>query len=727
MNNIRNIIVVCAFLASINVSFSQECGTIAVDYPTNFDLSKSAQNGKISDGLIRVPIKVHIINQSDGTGGISLNSIVNGINQTNIWYADANMEFFLLDDVNFINNDDFFDLKRSQEGAIAVPNDVPKVINMYFSNRLSASGNNLCGYSSFPGGTDRIFMANGCTSSGNTLAHELGHYFGLYHPHEVAFGAELVDGSNCTTDGDKLCSTPADPNLTGRVNSSNCSYTGDSKDANGDFYVPMIENIMSYSPDQCQDIFTLEQYEKMRGILEIDRDYLNLEYSSFAIVFSANKSEGCFPLQVKFSDESIGASERVWTFPGGTPSTSTAKEPSVIYNEPGIFNVQLDIKNLDNEELNTSKDDFIKIIDPSQNLLSSNVNRRFISGLVETNDWRVVNQDPNNFFKISNVGFEDNGSLVIENFNNSNIGEVEYFVSPKIDFTDLGFIDINFKLAYSGFESLDTIKFDKLELVAKEPCDENWTIIKELTEESILTSTKIETPFSPLNQDWSDIAETYTRNNIDDFTSIELAFRVTNGDGNNLYLDNISIEPDYNIAAPELLEITQNSSGKNIVRWVDNSNNENAFNIERSINGGAFEVINVANKNGTTYLDTEESQSGVYSYRVRANGINFNSVYSNTVSVDLITALENEIDDKSKNLVIYPNPANSEIAIINLENNITSFEINNIWGSQVKIKNINMEKSNTLNIDVSDLKTGVYLLTLKSGDDRTSTIRFIKN
>lgn len=726
MNRIKNLIAAVICITCVTPSLSQECGTIAVEYPTNFDISKSYANGKISDGLIKIPIKVHIINKSDGTGGISLNSIVQGLAKTNEWYANANMEFFILDDVNFINNDDFFDLKRSQEGAIAVPNDVPKVINMYFSNRLTASGINLCGYSSFPGGTDRVFMANGCTANGNTIAHELGHYFGLYHPHEVAFGAELVDGSNCTGAGDKLCSTPADPNLSDKVNSSNCSYTGDVKDANGQFYVPMIENLMSYAPDNCSDQFTLEQLEKMRGILEIDRSYLNLQYSSFAIILSANKNEGCFPLQVKFKDESIGASERVWTFPGGTPSTSTSKEPSVIYNEPGIFNVELEIKNLDGDVLSTSRDNFIEIIDPSQNLVNSAISQSFESGLVENDNWRVINRDPNNFFKVSDIGFDDKTSLTIENYENSNIGEVEYYVSPKIDFTDLGFVNLSFKLAYSGFESIDTIKYDKLELVSRESCSDSWVVFKEFTEGDIITSTGTDIAFFPTSADWANFSEKFTRSNIDEFTSIELGFRITNGNANNLFIDNISIEPDYSLAAPQLEEITQNNSGKNIIRWIDNSNNENAFSIERSINGGDFTVINIANKNATTFLDTENSLPGEYQYRIKAEGIKSNSAYSNIVSINLITDLSDNMNSKDYDLTLYPNPANNKLLIKGIDESYRFFEIVSIWGGKIKSGNIYLDNNSNATIDISSLRTGIYLMKISDEDQNFKTVRFLK-
>ena len=72
-------------------------------------------------------------------------------------------------------------------------------------------------------------MANGCANNGSTLPHEVGHFYGLPHTHDQ--GNELVNGSNCATAGDNFCDTPADPNLSGVVNSS-CVYTGTATDAN---------------------------------------------------------------------------------------------------------------------------------------------------------------------------------------------------------------------------------------------------------------------------------------------------------------------------------------------------------------------------------------------------------------------------------------------------------------------------------------------------------------
>ncbi|MFK7935248.1 MAG: PKD domain-containing protein, partial [Saprospiraceae bacterium] len=54
---------------------------------------------------------------------------------------------------------------------------------------------------------------------------------------------------------------------------------------------------------------------------------------------------GCPPLRVEFYDESENATDWEWTFPGGTPATSTEQNPVILYREPGSFSVTLDAGN----------------------------------------------------------------------------------------------------------------------------------------------------------------------------------------------------------------------------------------------------------------------------------------------------------------------------------------------------------------------------------------------
>lgn len=97
------------------------------------------------------------------------------------------------------------------------------------------------------------------------IAHEIGHYFGLLHTFES--GDELVDGSNCAVAGDYICDTPADPYQEGVDTvyvDGNCVFIYEGKDVNGDFYSPMVSNVMSYYPSQCRcGTFTNEQFLRM--------------------------------------------------------------------------------------------------------------------------------------------------------------------------------------------------------------------------------------------------------------------------------------------------------------------------------------------------------------------------------------------------------------------------------------------------------------------------------
>lgn len=58
--------------------------------------------------------------------------------------------------------------------------------------------------------------------------------------------------------------------------------------------------------------------------------------------FTQNYTQVCPGFQVQFTDQSYGSpTSWAWTFPGGTPGTSTAQNPLVTYNTPGTYSVTL--------------------------------------------------------------------------------------------------------------------------------------------------------------------------------------------------------------------------------------------------------------------------------------------------------------------------------------------------------------------------------------------------
>ncbi|MDX1910863.1 MAG: PKD domain-containing protein [Saprospiraceae bacterium] len=63
--------------------------------------------------------------------------------------------------------------------------------------------------------------------------------------------------------------------------------------------------------------------------------------------FSLSQNQGCVPLVIQFQDQSAGNPDTwAWQFPGGTPDMATVQNPSVIYLQPGIYDVILTVQNV---------------------------------------------------------------------------------------------------------------------------------------------------------------------------------------------------------------------------------------------------------------------------------------------------------------------------------------------------------------------------------------------
>ncbi|MFN0015791.1 MAG: M12 family metallo-peptidase [Saprospiraceae bacterium] len=128
---------------------------------------------------------------------------------------------------------------------------VERRINMYFVTDF-ASPINACGLAELSGignpVSSFILIRKDCINA-RVFAHEMGHFFSLKHTFEGS-GSELVDGSNCTTAGDQICDTPADPYVEGDplggYVDGNCRFINNKTDLSGNYYNPDLGNIMSY-------------------------------------------------------------------------------------------------------------------------------------------------------------------------------------------------------------------------------------------------------------------------------------------------------------------------------------------------------------------------------------------------------------------------------------------------------------------------------------------------
>ena len=260
---------------------SQPCGTTITEEQEAFVerhlKEMNSFDGVMTRGIRDFPLKVHIIRKSDGTGGMGLFSLKATISNLNKYYINANIRFVILDDIHYIDDDESYDFDTEYEEDLCGQYDEPNVINIYFFNSIRTGMYTLCGYAYFPEGQDRVLMTNACAMNGSTLPHEFGHYFMLYHTHgktNTGSTDELVDGTNCTVAGDKVCDTPPDPNLSGKVSEDDCSYTGAGNDRNGMPFKPDTYNMMSYAPKKCRQNFTSGQFARINYTALNHRSYL---------------------------------------------------------------------------------------------------------------------------------------------------------------------------------------------------------------------------------------------------------------------------------------------------------------------------------------------------------------------------------------------------------------------------------------------------------------------
>ncbi len=200
-------------------------------------------------------------------------AIIELIEDTNPYFEPIGLsykvcEFVYLENYNFSA---YNDAAEEDDDEMYKVFNRPNTINMYFVDSLIVDGATAGGVAFFPGGPDVVIIAQ---QSPQTVAHELGHFFSLYHTFEDMFGEELVNRNDCEDTGDLLCDTDADPYYEQIPFSEiTCNLDIDTLDMNGEWFTAPLNNIMSYY-ESCRCIFTNEQYARMAEAYLTQRNYL---------------------------------------------------------------------------------------------------------------------------------------------------------------------------------------------------------------------------------------------------------------------------------------------------------------------------------------------------------------------------------------------------------------------------------------------------------------------
>lgn len=247
----------------------------------------------------------------------------------------------------------------------------------YFNIWVLDIGGNILGYAQFPtqsglpgipttgaANTDGIVVGyryfgrgnfpqlSGTYNLGRTATHEVGHWLGLRH---------IWGDGGCSFD-DFCNDTPLSdaPNYGCQTGSVSCGSTD------------MVENYMDYSNDACFNLFTEDQKTRMRTVMANSprrAELLNsvvcnpnvppvADFSGYPTTIYAGGL-------VRFEDLSAGnPTQWNWSFPGGTPATSTSQNPSVRYYTPGTYPVVLQAINANGNDVET-KNGYITVLAPT--------------------------------------------------------------------------------------------------------------------------------------------------------------------------------------------------------------------------------------------------------------------------------------------------------------------------------------------------------------------------
>jgi PKD repeat protein len=451
----------------------------------------------------------------------------------------------------------------AQVDAIVNGNDVfngqwpgNKYLNVFVCGEIGGAA----GYTYKPNGWIGSSMKNGIwilhnytgsigTSSigtSRTLTHEAGHWLNLDH----TWGGNNNPGnaSSCSTD-DNVQDTP---NCIGVTACNQNSNTCNSDDAYWGFPIrDNIENYMDYS--YCSKMFTEGQVTRMRAALNStiggrSNLWKNANLTSTGTDgsaslckanFTSDKTTICSGDQIQFTDISYNAvTSWTWSFPSGSPSTSTLQNPVVTYSSPGLYAVTL-TANDGSTTATETKTSYIRVLDASETLPFFEGFETYTT-LTNLPNWEISNENNDNTFELTTTASHSGTkSVVLRNYGQPG-NTVDELIAAPVDLSGVTAatgVTLSFRYAYRKLLSTDT---EFLKVLVSTDCGDNWVVRRTIGGSSLspLTASQSWTPASI--DDWTTVHMTNIGTNSWS-ENFRYKFRFEGKDGNNIFLDDINI------------------------------------------------------------------------------------------------------------------------------------------------------------------------------------------
>lgn len=532
--------------------------------------------------------------------------------------------------------------------------DQSKYLNVWVVKTIGRAAN-ILGYAVLPTSNDKsgdgiilraAYVGSIGTGSveyaGRTLTHEVGHYLGLWHPFQNSGEDDDCGTSNCQRSGDWICDTPPVLNASFGCNTARNSCTNDSPDL-----LDQIENYMDYADGNCANMFTKDQRTRMLGYLSNSGNYGRLSHVTSATATSTgiNITNPCAPKPdfhvverrsvicegkaVQFEDLTWNGSvvDRVWTFEGGSPSSSTFGSPTVTYNTPGKYKVTLKVTNAQGSA-EITKTEFIEVQGNVAELKSPFL-ETFQSPFSEFT-WKKELIGSYGWKRLDQTGYDKSFAAVCNIDENTTSGNQYSLTSPNFDLTlhkDLDPI-LSFRTAYSMRESGSA--GERVVVYGSDDCGETWRVLKSLIGISTLSSTNKFIPdWSPSsNGDWKLQSIALKQYGFENSTNLIVRFEVTSNAGNAVYIDDINVDRnvlstgDVSMISRRLTLIPNPSTGNFV---VDLNSIYEPINIEViDILGQKMQTLKIeAQANGQIRQEISIDRSGMYFIKVSSGNVDY--------------------------------------------------------------------------------------------------------
>ncbi len=273
-----------------------------------------------------------------------------------------------------------------------------------------------------------------------------------------------------------------------------------------------------------------------RGIWEVD--VYNPGTLAPIAQFSASTYTTCIGSPVNFTDlSSFTPTGWTWTFPSGTPATSTTQNPAgVIWSTAGTYTVTLTCSNANGTSAPATR--VITVLGSQAPPLTEG----FQTVTFLPTGWTANNINNDGiFWTRANVGAASTNSALFDNYNLDVAGAIDEMWAPRLNASSFSTLSMTFDVAYARY---DATYSDSLEVRVSTNCGATWTTVYlkggTNTVGNLATAPdQTASIFVPTSAQWRN--ETVSLNAYAGQASLLIVFRNRGHYGQGLYVDNINI------------------------------------------------------------------------------------------------------------------------------------------------------------------------------------------